>query len=125
MKSRQTTIDKYFNFLKYLADLQKTKDHIYDVSDLVKKYHLNSCVFSHMVRLGYAKNVSIRTYKFLLVKPEPIHAKKLLDSINADRIKSRNAEKDIKRKVVKNKKLNSQAANKEIKILWGLITLKF
>lgn len=125
MKSRQITIDKYFKFLKYIADLQKTKGDLVDVGKLIKEYKLNSCVFAHIVKLGYAKIVSNKTYKILLIKPEPIHAKKLLDSINDDRSKSDSVIQNSKKRTTKSKNLKPKTSNKEFSILWGLVRIKF
>jgi predicted Zn-ribbon and HTH transcriptional regulator len=124
MKIRQTTIDKYYKFLKDLTLLSQNKE-ITDLNKIVKEYALNTYTASVMVQLGYVKKINRSKCQLLLLNPEPIHAKKLIEIMNKSREKSKSKQKINQTSKRNQKSLISKNSQKEFSLLWGLITIKF
>lgn len=136
MKARQATIEKYYNFLKVLVKLQNETSVLKDLPGLIKQYKLNTYTSSTLIHLGYVQNGNNRTFKVVLMKPEPRHAKAILDFMNTNRQKNRlskkvemktskpnKVSKTVKPKVKTVKSVVSE--RKEFSLLWGLIKVKF
>jgi DNA-binding transcriptional regulator WhiA len=129
MKVRQQTVDKYYAFLKELAVIHESKGDIVNLSSIITEKKLNNYVSATMVKLGYIKRTSKSTYKLLLVKPQPKHARELLDYMNSVRNNVKPIKvipKETSKKVInKVSKTEIKTSNKEFSLLWGLIKVKF
>lgn len=153
IKAKVSTIAKYTEFLKAIvkiadANYMVTGEELYN---LQRQHRINSTTVSIVVKLGFVtyhsakQNVGKKRYNFYkvhLIKPEPKHAKQLLDYINKKRVEYRSPEplitkpcdtsikfqKEFK-KPVKAKKptieQNTAVAKKEFSLLWGLLKIKY
>lgn len=136
MAIRQATIAKYHNFLKDIVDKADGNMIIHDFYSHVSNHKLNNAVGGELQRLGYIVKVSglSGAYEVKLVKPEPKHARTILEKLNVAR---NNTEKEKTEKVTKPvKKVTAKKvrvkkdqiheySKKEFSILWGLIFLKW
>jgi hypothetical protein len=132
MAIRQATIAKYHNFLKDLVDKADNNMIIHDFHLHISKHQLNNAVSGELQRLGYMIKVlgSPGSYEIKLVKPEPKHARILLENLNFIRAKSKlEKSKSPEKNVVKTKRVKKQQisenSKKEFTMLWGLISLKW
>jgi DNA-binding transcriptional regulator WhiA len=131
MKTRQSTIEKYHQFLKDLS-LTARNGEISNISDIAKDYSLNGYTTSVMLKLGYIKKIGKQKHKLLLINPEPKHARELIEFMNQARQKHKNVpsvKRPSKTKTVASRKASKPAAStssqREFSVLWGLIKVKF
>lgn len=131
MAIRQATIAKYHNFLKDIVDKADGNMIIHDFYSHVSNHKLNNAVGGELQRLGYIVKVSglSGSYRVQLIKPEPKHARTILEKLNVAR---NNSEKDKTSKVTKpvkkvkaKKEQIAEHPKKEFSILWGMIFLRW
>lgn len=150
IKTKVETIQKYKVFLD---DVVNTSDLDFlikgeELYRLQRKHKINNSTASIVIKLNYVSLKKrlhkgynrVNFYEVNLRKPEPRHAKKILDYINTRRLVNKNEEvveqkcdtskafvKEFKKAVKAKQPIEEKqpSAKKEVSIMWGLFKIKY
>lgn len=91
MKIQKKTIEKYVEFLKFVTQwLESTPKLSYEeLKAISKRYGISTAVFYNALALGFFKSIKRGYYTPMLASVQPIHGRKLAQSLSQSVIASK------------------------------------